>query len=91
MVWGVISFVPNSGTTVTQIVAGIGTTSATLPANGAFSSIAATLTASANQALATPPVTLKLASTTTVFLVGQSQFATSTMTCTGNIFALRIR
>lgn len=91
LVWGVVSFVPNSGTTITQLVAGIGTTSATLPAIGAFSSLAATFTTSANQGLVTPPVTLKLASTTTVYLIGQSQFATSTMGCTGNISALRIR
>lgn len=91
LVWGVASFAPNTGTTVAQIVSGISTTSATLGATGTFTSLAATLTTAAAQSQATPAVTLKLAATTTVYLVGQSQFATSTMTCSGNISALRIR
>lgn len=91
LVWGVVSFAPNASTTVSQIVSGISTTSATLGATGTFTSLAATLTTAAAQSQATPAVTLKLASTTTVYLIGQSQFATSTMTCSGNISALRIR
>lgn len=91
LVWGVTTFVPGATTTVSQVVSGISTTSATLGSSGSFSSIAATLTTGANQALVTPPQTLKLASTTTVYLIGQSQFATSTMTCSGNIYAIRIR
>lgn len=85
-VWGVVTFLPAG--TPTQIVAGVNTTSATLPA--VFQALAMTMPAASNQNLLAPTVRISLASTTTVFLVAQSAFS-STQTCNGIIFARRRR
>jgi hypothetical protein len=90
LVWGVVFFsatgVPN------QLVAGISTTSATLGATGTYQSIATTsFSSGANQAIIAPPQPLQLASTTTIFLIGQAGITSGTMTCNGYINAFRMR
>ncbi|SDH82416.1 hypothetical protein [Paraburkholderia phenazinium] len=84
-------FIPAGTTTVTQVVAGLNTTSATLPANVELWNLQASLTAGAQQAGAVPCQREKLAGSATVYLVVQSAFGTSTMTATGNILANRPR
>jgi hypothetical protein len=84
-VWGSVVFVPAGTTTVNSIAAGVSTTTNTLPTVGDYSLLNATLTTGANQVLAAPAARILLASTTTVFMVGQASFATSTMTCNGSL------
>jgi hypothetical protein len=88
---GAVQFIAAAGTTVSGIVAGSSATSATLGAVGSAQSIQATLTTGSPQTLAVPTFRYSLASTTTVFIVGNANFATSTMTCTGFIRARRVR
>jgi hypothetical protein len=90
LVWGSVQFNPAGTTTVSAIYAGINTTSATLPASGSqYNNLISTFTTGQAQILSTPMVIENLASTTTVFLVGNSSFGTSTMTCNGWINAVR--
>lgn len=91
LVWGMVTFTPNAATTVAQIIAAISTTSATLPTFGTYQALGLSFTTGANQSLSAMPLTVKLASSGTVYLVGQSSFSVNTMTCTGFIYALRIR
>lgn len=91
LVWGMVTFTPNPATTVAQIVAAISTTSATLPTLGTYQALGLSFTTGANQSLTAMPLNIKLASSGTVYLVGQSSFSANTMTCTGFIYALRIR
>jgi hypothetical protein len=90
-VWGVVTYVPAGTTTVSGIASGISTTSATLGGSGTFASLNATLTTGGQQAEATPMVRVNVSATTTVYLIGFAGFGTSTMTCTGNIYARRVR
>lgn len=88
---GVVEFVAAAGTTYASIAAGVSTTSVTFGSIGTFQQLLNTFTAGTNQYLAAPATTVKLASTSTIFLVGNSGFGTSTMTCSGFISAVRIR
>lgn len=88
---GTIRFTPAGTTTVAGILASISITSATLGSFGQYSQIQATLTTGAQQALTTPVTRISLSATSTVYLVGNSAFATSTMTCDGTIRARRVR
>lgn len=88
-VGGVVTFLPSAAPA--QIVAGVSATSGTLGAIGTFQTLQATFTSGASQSLSAPDQFLKLSSTTTVYLIGQSNFASGTLTCNGTIFALRIR
>lgn len=89
-VWGLVYFNPAAGTTISALFAGISTTSVTLPAVGQYGGFNATFTTASNQFLSAPQQVLNLATTTTVYLVGQAAFGTSTMTCNGYINAIRI-
>lgn len=89
-VWGNIAFIPGATTTTSAIYAGVSTTSATLPNDPDRSAIVATLSAF-NQGIPAPQVRISIASTTTVYLVAQSTFGTSTMNATGAIRARRVR
>jgi hypothetical protein len=88
-VWGSILFTPAGTTTIAGLSGGTNTTSATLPGAPAYSLIAATLTTGQNQVINVPTWPRQLASTTTVYLVGNATFGTSTMTCSGEIWARR--
>lgn len=89
LVWGVVLFQPTAAPG--QIVAGISQTSATLGATGTYQSLATSFTSANNQELMAPPQPLQLASTTTVYLIGQMQFSSGTATCSGYINAYRMR
>ncbi len=91
-VQGTITFVPAGSTVVTYGVAGISTTSATLPAGntGASVQIPGSNTAGVALGISTPVVRLAVASTTTAYLVGFSVFSVSTETCSGFIRATRV-
>lgn len=95
-VTGTVVLNPAGTTTVTAIAGGISTTSATLvttpDANGLPTvNIAATLTTGAVQRLSIATYRINVSSTTTVYLVAQSTFATSTMGAFGAIVARRAR
>jgi|GEM_PF-1665779 len=91
-VTGVIQFNPAAGTTVSGFFAGASTTSATFGAAGTFQQLTATFTAGAtHDSIVVPTQRINVASTATVFVVGQSTFASGTMTCDGFIRARRIR
>lgn len=94
MVWGNVVTNP-AGTTTTQSVGcGISTTTAafpTAPGGGAEQILPITGAASQNMALSCGQTNLKLAGTTTVFLVAQVYFGVSTMGGYGFIGAIRIR
>jgi hypothetical protein len=89
---GSIQFMPNTSTTVAAIAAGVNTTSATFGGVGTFNSLTATMgVGPTTEIMSTPVSRVSIASPTTVFLVGQASFGTSTMTCNGFIRARRVR
>lgn len=89
-VWGVVVFAPAATTTVTAVNAGISTTSATLTAAGLYQTVYTSPPAPSLENLMGPPRVLLLSATTTVYLVGNAIFGTSTMTCGGVISYLRV-
>jgi hypothetical protein len=92
-VWGNIYLVPAGSTVVTQQRGTITTTSATIGTYGDPGSFLSPITLPAGNALTESigPVRLSLASTTTVYLVQQTTFTTSTCTAFGQISARRRR
>ncbi|AQW32724.1 hypothetical protein ACJBUE_22445 (plasmid) [Ralstonia syzygii subsp. celebesensis] len=88
---GTVFFSPAGSTTISSINAGVSTTSGTLPAQSGLASLYATLTTGNGQSMMAPISRVSIASTTTVYMVGQSTFGTSTMTCNGFIRARRVR
>lgn len=93
-VTGGVTFQTAVNTSVTQIIGGISTTTATLGADGTYarSTFAAVVPGAVEYADQVAPVTrLSLAATTTVYLVGQSTFTVSTQTAGGFIRARRVR
>ncbi|RKP56363.1 hypothetical protein D7S86_08160 [Pararobbsia silviterrae] len=90
LVWGNVVFSPASTTTTTSFYAGISTTSATFNTNAGQRIYGTTAAPTAN-ILAAPPLVVPISTTTTVYLVGGSIFATSTQTCGGIINYLRVR
>ena len=92
-VWGHLAPSPAGGTTITQIRANISTTSATIGSYGDPGSVllSSTLPAGSANIASIIPIRLSLASTTTVFLVGQVAFGGSTCTAFGFITARRRR
>lgn len=89
LVWGNVQFSPAGSTTVSSLYAGVSTTSATLPSPSQYTNFNAGFTTGQAQVLPTTPAIENLSSTTTVYLVGNSTFGTSTMTCNGYIYAIR--
>lgn len=93
-VWGNIGFTPAVGTTLTRIDGWISTTSATFPPfpnNGALTSMQLAFTVSTGPCLPVGQLRLSLSGTTTVYLTIYSEFAVSTATSYGAIFARRRR
>lgn len=89
-----VAFNPAAGTTITVQTGGISTTAATLPVSpgaGAYATFAASFTASASDVFPVGVTRLSLAGTTTVYLVAQASFGTSTMGAYGFIGARRAR
>ena len=88
-VWGSILTEPAATTTQSIVSAGINTTSATMPAMYATSANA--YTASLAKSQIAPQIRLSLGSTTTVYLVANVTYATSTLTIAGTLSARRVR
>lgn len=89
-VMGSIQFQP-AGTTVTNSVsAGISSTSATLPAVPLYTQVNNQATG-VNVGLIGPSQRFSLSGTTTIYLVANAGFTTSTMNAVGNIRARRVR
>jgi len=88
---GVIQFSP-AGTTVMQLqYASVNTVSATGGALGSATNMNFTSTAGNGSTVPTPVVRLSLTATTTVYLVSQQFFTTSTCTAGGLLRARRVR
>lgn len=91
---GCVYYSAASTTTWNQVVAGISTTSATIPTypGPAITLLAVTFpTGPASSEICSPPVRESLASTTTVYLIARATFATSTMTANGYMHVRRVR
>jgi hypothetical protein len=95
-VWGTVIYVPAGTTTVQELNSSISTTTATLDQTDGdtftdqkFTS--AGLALSGTFAQKAGPKRISIAATTTVYLVGYSNFGTSTMTAWGKIRARRAR
>ncbi|GAC1040835.1 beta strand repeat-containing protein [Rhizobium sp. No.120] len=91
-VTGTCTFVPANTTAPTLMQCGASTTSATLGGLGQNSFLGVTFpTNGQSQGFVAPRQRISVASTTTVYLVGQSSFTVSTMTANGFISARRVR
>lgn len=93
-VWGSTWYTLNAFTTLQVIIGGINTTSATLPTApgaGAMEQAAGTFTLGATQGRNIGLRRLSLSATTTVYLVVQATFITSTVSAYGYIGARRVR
>jgi Pectate lyase superfamily protein len=91
---GSVIFVPAATTTVTALNGGIGTTTATLPTVpplARFAEIWTSYTPNSTLYRGVATIRQSLSGTTTVYLVTQSSFGTSTMTAYGHIAARRVR
>jgi len=94
-VWATVGFAANAATTANAYWGSISTVSNTLntpPGSGGVVNLAGSFPAGlANQTLPVGMMRLSLASTTTIYLVGQSLFAVNTMSAYGFIGARRAR
>lgn len=94
-VWGNVVFTSGASTTISQVIAFINTTSATVPtrpASGAITEITATLTGNgATQSLSAGMRRVNVLSTTTVYLSCRQTFAAGTLSAYGYIGARRVR
>ncbi len=91
---GTVAFAPAGTTTTTSCTAAIGTSSATVPTLSDTAPVAidnASLGAGLGRNLSTGTARLSLSTTTTVYLVAESTFATSTSAAYGFIRARRVR
>ena len=91
---GTIAMNPAGSTTSSYQIAGISTTTNTLPTIGAENNTQsnnANIGAGGNNVLGVGTMRISLAATTTVYLVAQAGFAVSTMTVYGFIGARRVR
>jgi hypothetical protein len=73
------------------MLAGVSSTSVALPAAPLYSQLNLTFAAQAVASLVAPKQRFSLSGTTTIFLVVQCSFTTSTLTGNGNIQARRVR
>lgn len=93
--WDVSGFVVHlaaASTIINGAFTGISTTSATLPSQPNYGGMnGLSLTANSQMAVNAPVQRLSLSATTTVYLVSNAQFTTSTLTATGTIRARRVR
>jgi hypothetical protein len=92
-VTGVVTYLPAASTVIQGVFNGISAVSATLPSanTGGYSEFILTFATGQNQAILAPVVRLTLATTTTIYLVGQANFTTSTCAADGFIRARRVR
>lgn len=93
-VCGTVGFSPAGGTTITQQIATVNTTTNALqtsPGNGSYAVLSGTHPAGNASVMPTGTSRLSLAATTTVYLVAQSSFTGSTNAAYGFIGARRVR
>lgn len=94
-VWGNITFLPGGATNVTYVVDWISLTSATIPDASLFNinayPAAGFVPAGVSIGKSAPPLRVSIASTTTVYISGQSGFTISTLGMCGGIYARRVR
>lgn len=94
-VWGMVAFLPVAGTTtVSGLLAWIGTTANTVPTppnGGALNTLQVNFITGAEQRLPTGMIRISIAGTTTVSLGGLASFGVSTLTAYGFIGARRAR
>lgn len=90
-VWGTVSFVGGAGCVPTALQCGSNTTSATFGGNGTSSLLQLTFGTASSNILPIPRQRFSLASTTTVFMVGQGTFTGGTMTANTALNWRRIR
>jgi len=90
-VTGIAQVLASGSTVLSAWNCGVSTTSATFGGFGTFTAIQGTLGTGSQQLLQCPVVRLSLSSTTTVYLLGQATFTTSTASGSGFIRARRIR
>jgi hypothetical protein len=89
---GSTGFTPAGSTSVTQVVSGINTTTATLPGTQFVWNLQSTsLPTGGGQSGPVPSQRISIATTTTVYLVAQAGFTVSTLAATGTIRARRVR
>jgi hypothetical protein len=88
---GVVTFVPAGTTTSTLQQVGTNTTSATFGPLGTQVLSQGSFGSGLTQSYVVPTVRYSLAATTTIFLVAEAVFSTSTMTANGFIRARRVR
>lgn len=91
LVFGNILYQPAATTTTQVTLSGFNTVSATFPAIPMYSQSGAQVVAGLNTSSMPPFTRINVSVTTTINLVGQANFSVSTMSASGNIFALRIR
>ena len=87
-----VTYLPAASTTVSTLVQGVSTTSATFPAvnSGAYSQLIAPFTTGQGQILFSPVTQINVSTTTTAYCVAQASFGVSTMTVDGFIRARRM-
>lgn len=93
-VQGNVAFSGGGSTVTTTVVAAINTTAATLPTSpgsGAYGQMNTGGTAGANNTVQAGMVRMSLATTTTVYLIADANFTTSTLSAYGFIGARRMR
>jgi hypothetical protein len=90
---GVVRYNPSASTTMSGFLSGVSSTSATFGPLGSFTQFSVQIPAGAGtaEAISSPVTRFSLASTTTVFLIGDATFAVSTLTADGFIRARRVR
>lgn len=90
LVSGTVQFVPAGSTTVSSLLAAVSTTSGSVGAFQNWNNLILPFTTGVSQVLPTPILHVNVSTTTTVYLVGDPTFGTSTMTASGFIQAYRI-
>lgn len=88
---GNVFFVAGSGDTITAIIAGVNSTSATLPTAPLYGQMFASITAGNASTILTPTQRFSLSGTTTIYLVAQAVHSGGTATTQGFIRARRVR
>lgn len=90
-VYANVTFLQAATTTATIIIAGINTTSATLPDSSLYSILHLTFGTATTQGIVAPYQRINVNTNTTTYIVAQCTFAVSTMTICGGIYARRAR
>jgi hypothetical protein len=85
-----VEYTPAGTAVLSFVYAGISTTDALIGGMGSYAGTRATHSAGSGSTIPTPTMRLSLAATTTVYLVSNQGFSTSTCTASGVIRARRL-